>query len=202
MAEFDNIEFFRSGYGMLPELGDKDPGMPLCVPRSAGGSILTGKCDCRESRKRQGCAHFERLTRAVDPIRERQGGRSWGEAFAGSLWYRLAGVLSEGDFSCCREIRPARDPGQGTFCFLAPGDRLVARLLDASEASLRFLERLGKAPKSNCFRDRAGLIRNVAAMVSGDDEKRMNEAGDTVESSARPWLRPQAHVLWNRPVPR
>jgi len=114
--------------------------------------------------------------RGPDP-RAAGAGRTWGEAFARSLWYRLAAVLSEGDATRCQDVRPARDPRQGTYCFLAPGDRLLARLLDASEASLRFLERAGKAPRSNRSRDRAGLIRKVAAVVSGGDEKRMNEAG-------------------------
>ena len=86
-------------------------------------------------------------------------------------------MLSDGDAADSRDIKPARDLRQGAYCFLASRDRLLGRITDSSEASLRLLERMGLAPKANRFRDRAGLIRKVAAMVSGDDEKRMNEAG-------------------------
>jgi hypothetical protein len=177
MEDCTNIEFHRSGYGMLPDMRDKDPGMPICFPRSTGGEILTGKCDCRESRKEQACAHFERLVRVAHQIRKQNGGCSWGDAFSASLWYRLAAILSEGDARVCPDLRVARNPQERSWAFLSPGEVLLARLLDCSEASLRLLERIGKAPESNRFRDRAALIRQLAVILRGEDEKRMNEAG-------------------------
>ncbi len=177
MEDFTNIEFHRSGYGMLPDMQDKDPGMPICFPRNAGGEILTGKCDCRQSRKGQDCAHFERLVRAARQIRKQNGGRSWGDAFNASLWYRLAAILSEGDAVLCPDIRAARNPQERTWSFLSPREALLAKSLDDSEASLRLLERAGKTPRSNRFRDRAALIRHLAIILRGEDEKRMNEAG-------------------------
>jgi superfamily II DNA or RNA helicase len=177
MAEFLNIEFHRAGYGMFPEMEDQDPGVSVCFPRNAGGSIFTGKCDCRESKQGRGCSHFERLMKDANRIQKLQNGGSWGEAFCASLWYRLASILSEGDSLLCPAIRTARHGHQGTWSFLSPQDRLMARLLDESEATLRFLERIGKAPASNRYCDRAGLIRQISTSLCGDDEKRMNQAG-------------------------
>jgi hypothetical protein len=177
MAEFENIEFFRCGYGMLPDMRDRDPGMPICFPRSAGGSIFTGKCDCRENRSGRSCPHLEQLVRAAGQIQKQNGGRSWGESFATSLWYRLAAILSEGDAILPPDIRVAHDPQKTTWCFLSPRDSLKARLFDDSEISVRFLERAGKAPGSNRFRNRAGLIHKLATTLYSDDERRMNQAG-------------------------
>jgi hypothetical protein len=39
MIDLINIEFHRSGYGMLPDSRDKDPGAPVCFPRTAGGGF-------------------------------------------------------------------------------------------------------------------------------------------------------------------
>jgi superfamily II DNA or RNA helicase len=177
MEDFTNIEFHRSGYGMLPDMRDKDPGRPICFPRNTGGGIFTGRCDCRDSRKGQACAHLERLIRAARKIRKQYGGRSWGDAFIASLWYRLAAILSEGDDFVCAQARIARNPQERSWSFLSPRDVLSARLLDDSDASLRLLERAGKAPESNRFRDRAALIRQLTLMLRGEDEKRMNEVG-------------------------
>ncbi len=177
MAEFENIEFHRSGYGMLPDMGDKDPGLSVCFPRNAGGPIFTGKCDCRESRRGKGCAHFERLLRATSQIKKRHGGRSWGDDFSASLWSRLASILSEGDGVLCSTIQVARRQQDGTWGFFSPRDSLLARLLDNSEISLRFLERAGKVPEPNRFRDRASLIRQLSAALCGDEERRINQAG-------------------------
>ncbi len=155
MDEFVNIEFHRSGYGMLPDMQDKDPGMPICIPRNAGGGIFAGRCDCRAGRKGQACAHFERLVQAARRIKKHFGNHSWGEVFNASVWYRLAAILSEGDAILCPDIRVARSPQERAWSFLSPRDVLLARSLDESEGSLRLLERIGKTPPSNRFRDRA-----------------------------------------------
>ncbi len=120
MAEFGNIEFHRTGYGMLPDMGDKDPGLPVCLPRNAGGRIFTGKRDCRESRGGQGYRHLEILVRAAEKIANRHGGRSWGDALSASLWYRLAAILSEGGAVLCADVRVARQPQNQTWSFLSP----------------------------------------------------------------------------------
>ncbi len=176
MEDFGNIEFHRSCYGMLPDMQDKDPGMPICVPRNAGGGIFAGKCDCRAGRKGQACSHFERLVRAARRIRKHFEGRSWGEVFNASVWYRLAAILSEGNAVLCPDLRVARSPQERAWNFLSPQDVLLARSHDA-EGSLRLLERIGKTPPSNRFRDRAALIRQLTVASRGEDERRLNEAG-------------------------
>jgi hypothetical protein len=65
MIDFPNIEFHRQGYAMVGDSRDKDPGTPICFPRNTGGSVMTGSCTCRQSRKGESCSHFSELVRLV-----------------------------------------------------------------------------------------------------------------------------------------
>lgn len=54
---------------------------------------------------------------------------------------------------------------------------LLARLLDRSDISLRFIERAGKLPQPSRFQDRSGIIQRLAACQRSDEERRINDAG-------------------------
>ncbi len=177
MTDFINIEFHRTGYGMLPDSRDKDPGAPVCFPRAAGGSVFTGFCNCRASRKTDVCRHFPRLVQVASEIRELHLGRHWGEAYAESLWYRLAQLWSEADPMCCEDTRVVPSSDGSTCAFVSARGMLLARLLGDSAASGRFVERAGKLPQPNRFQDRAGLIDRIIGSLRTKEEKMINEAG-------------------------
>ncbi len=151
--------------------------MPICFPRSAQGKVFTGFCTCRASRKTEACDHFSRLVQVASDIRRGHRGREWGEAYAGSLWYRVAEILSEADPISCTDARVSHSEEGWGYAFVSPRGLLLARLMDRSEASLRFVERIGLFPKPNPFRDRAGLILRISNCLASEDEKKMNEAG-------------------------
>ncbi len=177
MSDFSNIEFHRSGYGRLPDSGDKDPGAPICFPRTAGGRILTGNCICVAHRTTGACQHLSSLVKLASEIKKSHRGRHWGEAYIESFWYRLAQVLSEADPLPCEDARAAQSPRDRAFTYISSSGRLLARFLEGSPASLRFIERAGKLQQPDRFHDRADLIQRMIACLQTDEEKMLNEAG-------------------------
>jgi superfamily II DNA or RNA helicase len=177
MIDLINIEFHRTGYGMLPDSRDKDPGAPVCFPRTAGGQVFTGYCNCRASRTADACQHFSRLVQLASEIKKRHRGLHWGESYVESLWYRLAQLLSEADPLLCADVRVTQATQDRTLAFLSTRGTLLARLSDGSAASLRFVERAGKLPQPSRFQDRAALIERIIRCLQSDEEKKINEAG-------------------------
>jgi superfamily II DNA or RNA helicase len=179
MVEHLNLEFFRGGYGMLADARDNDPGAAFCFPQAAGGHVMTGSCSCRTSRKKKDCPHFSLLIETAQTIKKQNDGRCLGELFIESAWFRLASLLSEGDPIPCTSARAgqADRPSGPVYVFTRQTGALLARLLDHSPASLRFLERAGKLPERQGTLTRADLLQKLAAYQSSEEEQLMNQAG-------------------------
>ena len=167
------LEFHRQGYGMVAAGKDKDPGWPLCFPRAKNGRIKTGNCTCRRSQKGQSCSHFSELVKLVEQIEKQNGGRSLGELFAESRWYRIGMLLTEGDSIQSNRVHVSQS-GKA-YIFTSTDDRLLARLHDESETSLRFIERAGLLPGKH--HNRGQLFQRLSSILSSPEEKQLNKAG-------------------------
>jgi SNF2 family DNA or RNA helicase len=176
MIDFPNIEFHRQGYAMVADHRDKDPGSPICFPPNEESTILTGFCTCRQSQKNKGCPHFSELIKRVKEIKKNNG-RHMGELFIESRWGRISAILSEGDAFPCAGIQAAQNPNNNAYVFSKQNNVTLARLLDNSAASLRFIERVGITPKKNDFMNRADLLHKMALLLVSPEEKVLNNAG-------------------------
>jgi superfamily II DNA or RNA helicase len=178
MIDYPNLEFCRHGYGMLADPRDKDPGAPICFPRSAGGSIMTGLCTCRKSKGGNPCSHLSDLFKLASEIEKNNKNRSLGENFAASLWYQLASLFSESDPTPCPGIKASQvQKASGCiYVFTKQNDALLARVLENSPASILFMERLGILTKSK-LPSRAELIEKITAIQCTEEERHLNKAG-------------------------
>jgi superfamily II DNA or RNA helicase len=178
MKEYENIEFHRQGYGMLADLGEKDPGAPVCFPRTEGGRVMTGFCDCRENRKNGSCRHFSELTRLAAAYKKSHRGRTAWDMFMESRWHRLGTLLSEGDPLPCAstEVRRTQIDSGPVYHFMLRSGFLLARMLDASSAPTRFLERIGAIPRQGVV-CRTDLIKKIADHSRTKEEQLLNNAG-------------------------
>ncbi len=177
MIDFPDIEFHRQGYAMIADYRDKDPGTPICFPRSPGGSVLTGFCTCRKSRKDNGCPHYSELVRLAKEIKKQNRGRHTGDVFAESRWYRIGALLSEADPVPCAGIQASQQSTGKAYVLTRQSNAVLARILDDSAASLRFLERVGIAPEKSRLLSRAGLIQKMAQVLCSPEEKQLNKSG-------------------------
>ena len=86
---FPELEFCRSGVGLVSNPKENDPGMALCVSLSVVLDEEFGACSCAAFRRKKTCRHVRRLGELVSEFSKAAGGRSWQEIFAASLWRRL-----------------------------------------------------------------------------------------------------------------
>src|SRR3954467_10686640 len=178
MPAFTNLEFHRTGIGLVPELaGEKHTAIFVAVVPGSGAPLRS--CTCAASRKKT-CDHLKELSRAVAEVEKAFAARSWEAGFEASVWYRLGRLVLGGHplpSGKVRVLRVPRDPAP-VIRVTAPNGEELAEYLDASPARMRFLERTGKAdPEREGIFDRAGLLERLALFQATEQERLFHKAG-------------------------
>ncbi|HET9210263.1 MAG TPA: DEAD/DEAH box helicase [Thermoanaerobaculia bacterium] len=178
MPAFTNLEFHRTGIGLVPErLGETHTAIYVAVVPGSGSALRS--CTCAAGKKKT-CDHLKDLSRAVAEVEKAFASRSWERGFEASVWCRLARLLFEGNAQASakvRVLRVPREPAPVIRVTASNGDEL-AEYLDASPARVRFLERTGKAaPEGEGIFDRAGLLERLALFQATEQERLFHKAG-------------------------
>jgi superfamily II DNA or RNA helicase len=178
MSAFTNLEFHRTGIGLVPERpGEKHTAIYVAVVPGSGKPLRS--CTCEAARQKT-CDHLKDLSRAVAEVEKAFAARGWESGFEASVWCRLARLLFEGNPQASarvRVLRVPRDPAPVIRVTAPNGDEL-AEYLDASPARVRFLERTGKAdPGGEGIFDRAGLLERLALFQATEQERLFHKAG-------------------------
>lgn len=176
---FRNLEFLRSGFGLVPDSKDRDPGVAVLVPpRAAAGDTPYKSCTCGAA-KRKSCRHMRELAGLVPEFRKALDGRDGEEALSGSFWRALGEILFRSEPLSCTEVRVQGTGGDGESArvFAAAGGREILRWLDGSPGLIRFEERAGLLPGAARESGRAGTLRKLGLLVRSETEQRLNAAG-------------------------
>ena len=172
MPPFTHLEFHRSGIGLVPDEAGQDDSA-IYIADVPGSSKPLRSCTCAESRQRT-CRHLLALSRALDEVNRAWDGKGWEEAFAASVWHRLARLLYEGNPQASSRVRVLRMGS--TVRVTSPSGEELAEYLDGSEAQIRFLERTGKVSGNDVF-DRGGLLERLALFQATVPERALMKAG-------------------------
>jgi superfamily II DNA or RNA helicase len=173
MPPFTHLEFHRTGIGLVPaEPGQSDSA--IYIAQVPGSTKHLRSCTCAASRETT-CQHLRDVSQAVLEVERFWKGTSWENAFAGSLWHRLARLLFEGNPQASAKMRVLRTEA-GTVRVISPSGEELAEYLDGSDAQLRFLERTGKVAGTGVF-DRAGLLERLALFQATPQERVLQKAG-------------------------
>jgi hypothetical protein len=177
MPVFSNLEFHRTGIGLVPDRpGEKHTAIYVAtVP----GSGTLRSCTCAFS-KQKTCDHLKDLSKAVAEVGLAFAAKSWEAAFEASIWYRVARLLFEGNPQASAKVRVLRVPREPVpvIRVTSPAGEDLAEYLDASPARLRFLERTGKAdPEREGIFDRAALLERLALFQATEQERMFGKAG-------------------------
>ncbi|MEA2601474.1 MAG: hypothetical protein QOF89_2466 [Acidobacteriota bacterium] len=177
MSVFTNLEFHRTGIGLVPERpGEKHTAIYVAM---VPGSGTMRSCTCAVSKKKT-CDHLKDLSQAVAEVERAFAARGWEAAFESSVWYRVARLLFEGNPQASARVRVLRVPREPApvIRVTSPAGDELAEYLDASPARLRFLERTGKAdPDGEGIFDRAGLLERLALFQATEQERMFGKAG-------------------------
>ena len=203
MPDLHRLEFHRSGVGLVPPAGGA-AGHAIFIPRQPDTDRPLRSCTCPASSRRT-CHHLLELTDGLRSAEEWLGKRPWEEVFTKSLWYRLAELLAEEDAEPWAELQ-VRQLGNGAgdaLSIASPRGGELARWLDGSEARMRLLERLGKAPADSPFADRAGLLERLARFQLSQQERALERAGMKSRRQTREesfWFRLAYHCARELPA--
>jgi superfamily II DNA or RNA helicase len=176
----DDVEFLRSAYGLLPAVGDRDPGAATCMPlRSDERGRPWRSCTCRAA-KRTGCRHLRRLETLIAELHAADGPEPAGR-FLASFWHRLGEDLFRGDPVECSAVLYRRIDDDHVF--LSPRGTELARWLGDSPGAVRFRDRWGEIPGAGGA-ERARLLDKLGKIVCNDSERALNNAGHRSQRQA------------------
>ncbi|HLE85850.1 MAG TPA: hypothetical protein VJG13_16045, partial [Thermoanaerobaculia bacterium] len=177
MPDLHRLEFHRSGVGIVPPPGSA-AGHAIYIARQPDTDRPLRSCTCPVASKST-CHHLLELTAGLKAAEAWLGKRSWEDVFAKSLWYRLAEILAGEDAErwLDLQVRELGNGAGGALSIASPRSGELARWLDGSEARLRLLERLGKAPADGSRADRAGLLERLARFQLSQQERALERAG-------------------------
>lgn len=201
MPNLERLEFHRSGIGLAPP-PEEGGGQAIFISALPDTERPLYSCTCSNG-DLQACPHLEELDGQVRLVEERLGGRSWGEYFERTLWYRVLGLCADEaphpwSQVQVREVEAGTGNGSASeLSILDPRGRELARWLGPGDASRqRLLERLGKVPKDRPFTDRAALLARLARFQLKPDERRLEKRGAKSTKQAREeslWFRLAYH---------
>ncbi len=176
MKLFPELEFHRTGIGLVADPHEPDRGSAVYLANVAGSQRPLTFCSCSAGR-RQTCDCLTQLERQIKEFQQEAQGQSWHELFGPSLWHHLAQLLFEGDHHPFAEVRVLQEERDSPIRVVTGEGRELMRYLELSPATVRFLERIGKAPKKGSFVDRAGLIDRLSTFLRSPEEQHLNKAG-------------------------
>ncbi|REJ73484.1 MAG: ATP-dependent helicase [Acidobacteria bacterium] len=174
-ATFSNLEFHRSGIGLLPNPHEPDPGLAVHLAGVAGSQRPLTFCSCSAGR-RSNCKHLRELGKQIKSFQRHHDGRSWSDLFASSAWLALAQLLHRDVGAAADAVEVLAERHDGVLWLTVEGVTLV-RYHDPSPARIRLLERLGKTPKGGGFADRDGLLQRLGTFLRSPEEQHLNKAG-------------------------
>ncbi len=177
------VEWHRHGIALLPEGGDRRPGVVYYTEKSAF-STRHRFCTCSFS-KRKTCPHLLTFRNFYSQM----GGRQWLERqqaeFKQSVWYALARVLAEGQseppqgfrMHMLKRVAPSEGGEFSTFPVIqvlgGDGEERLTYLSQGAD-QVRFLERCSM-PSVDISRD--GVFKRLALLTLTDAERLMADRG-------------------------
>ena len=176
MKLFPDLEFHRTGIGLVADPHEPDRGSPVYLANVAGSQRPLTFCSCAAGR-RTTCDCLHALEAQIGEYQEVVKGRVFTDLFFPSRWHRLAQLLFEGHPAAFEAATVVQEGAEEPIRFLSEEGVEVVRYLELSPSTVRLLERTGKAPKAGGYVDRSGLIERLSTFLRTPEEQHLNKAG-------------------------
>ena len=171
------IEYFRHGIALLPELLDKRPGVAFFVP--GNDFQLTQRfCTYTLSAKRT-CPHLKQLLKDFKEMHQKSGQMSFEEGFRSSIWYRLAVILGEssGGVQGTIHFRTYKSGNRHFLKVTDSGGETLLQYLSGGTDRVRFVERCTSTIPDEVIPHRGWALSRLSDITRTDNEKNMNHQG-------------------------
>ncbi len=176
-ALFQQLEFHRHGFALVPDPADRNPGVALLIE---GDQEVPERrfCSCSVSRKRA-CKHILKLASLCEVFRKKHGDRTPAEAFRTSPWRRLAEFMAEG----CRETADSVrfqfvEEAYGRILRAADsGGQEILRYSSQSDDSTRLVERCARLKADNSVPGRSDMLDKLSRLTRSPEEEYLEQKG-------------------------
>jgi hypothetical protein len=173
-ARLEQLEFHRKGVAALRPRGQR--GSAAFVSRGTDDEAALKTCSCSSGRsKKTTCSHLSELQTLVDECHALWRGRSWGDVFQATAWYRLAERLFEADRQPCARVRLTMG-GAGLTIHGSDGV-LRFRSGALTSATEQLLDRCGVGPGVEPELSRARLLDHLLLLQLTDHERALYDHG-------------------------
>jgi SNF2 family DNA or RNA helicase len=178
--DLERVEFHRHAFALMPEAGDRRPGVAFFV----SGERFESQwhfCSCSMSKKRT-CPHILKLKRIYNNLNKKLNGKLPSENFKSSIWFRLARILGEtiGISAQSIQMRAFKAPSEENSRYIkisdANGNEMLTYLSQGPDA-LRLMERLLQAPGDKEMSNRAAVLGKLSRLTLSENEGMMLERG-------------------------
>jgi SNF2 family DNA or RNA helicase len=176
-ADLNRLEFHRSAVALMPDPGDRRPGIAFQVD-GGPNKVAQQFCSCRVSDAAT-CSHQKELSRVLAARQREAGDRSLYDRFQSGLWHRLATVLAEGERETPATIRLAaiKSDSLKTVKVIGSSKRTLLTYLSADLDRDRFLERCTQPPEDADVPTRGEVIRQLALLTLSENERVLMDRG-------------------------
>jgi hypothetical protein len=176
--DLERVEFHRHAFALMPEAGDRRPGVAFFV----SGERFESQwhfCSCTKKRT---CPHILKLKRIYNNLNKKLNGKLPSENFKSSIWFRLARILGEtiGISAQSIQMRAFKAPSEENSRYIkisdANGNEMLTYLSQGPDA-LRLMERLLQAPGDKEMSNRAAVLGKLSRLTLSENEGMMLERG-------------------------
>jgi superfamily II DNA or RNA helicase len=175
----ERVEFSRNGMALLPDRGDKRPGIAYWV---SGDRFTVAQrfCSCSKSSKRS-CPHMRELSAAHARLQKDTGEGPFREAFRTSPWHLIANVLGDVHPETPQSVRVrfvSRSSQKKRVVRVSGshGGELLAYLSEGPDLH-RFLERCTAFSSEDSVPNRAAILDRLTLLSLTPQERAMMDRG-------------------------
>ena len=171
------LEFHRRASALMPEAGDRDPGVAVMVD-DEGPGLGSLTCNCAKSFKST-CSHARMLATVNHYFRSLPVDKTLEKDFRESVWHHLAVALGEGSADTPASVRSelVSENGQSILKVYGSGNEALLAYVSAAADRTRFADRCLAAPNHEKIPSRAEVLSQLARWTLTDTERSMADKG-------------------------
>ena len=175
--DLNRFEFHRQALALMPDPGDKDPGVAVLVDDN-GPALDVLNCNCSKSRKTT-CAHIKKLAAVYRFKQSMLGDNTLEQDFRESVWHQMATAIADGSGDTPQTVTSQSVTAEGHNVLKVCGsqeDELVSYMSAGSDRS-RFEDRCIDARKNHNTPSRAGVLSELMLWTLTKNEREMSARG-------------------------
>ncbi len=175
--DLNRLEFHRQALALMPDTGDKDPGVAVLVD-DEGPALDFINCNCAKSRKTT-CDHIKNLEAVYRYKQSMLGDNTLDQDFRESIWHRIATAIADGSSDTPQTVRSqsASDNDQKVLKVYGSPDAELLSYISAGPDRSRFKDRCIAAQKDGHIPSRAGILAELMLWTLTENERKMSERG-------------------------